>query len=169
MIDSDCRLSTRYGFMLINQSLILFSSGVFTQAFFPTFRTGPSTSICWPTKSAAMIPTCRSQSWSASRTRTTHAAERPCPWSGSKRCICFCVLAIAFWRLRIDDCVLTIAVAFWQSHLAIAFSRLRFDDCILAIAFTRLRFDDCVCVLMIAFYAINPWYNCCNSKFFLCL
>ena len=51
-----------------------------------------------------------------------------------------------FWRLRFDDCVLTIAVAFWQSHLAIAFSRLRFDDCILAIAFRRLRlrFDDCV-------------------------
>ena len=146
MIDSDCRLSTRYGFMLINQSLILFSSGVFTQAFFPTFRTGPSTSICWPTKSAAMIPTCRSQSWSASRTRTTHAAERPCPWSGSKRCICFCVLAIAFWRLRIDDCCCVLAIAFGDCIFTIAFWRLHFGDCIYTIAFRRLRlrFDDCV-------------------------
>ena len=138
MIDSDCRLSTRYGFMLINQSLILFSSGVFTQAFFPTFRTGPSTSICWPTKSAAMIPTCRSQSWSASRTRTTHAAERPCPWSGSKRCICLCVLAIAYWRL-----LLRFGNRIWRLH---------FHDCVLTIAFWRLHLHDCVSTIAFAFW-----------------
>ena len=152
MIDSGCQLLTRYGFVLINQSLILFSSGVFTQAFFPTFRTGPSTSICWPTKSAAMIPTCRSQSWSASRTRTTHAAERPCPWSGSKRCICYCVLAIAFWRLHFHDCVLTIS--FWRLLLRFGnrICRLHFHDCVLTIAFWRLHLHDCVSTIAFAFW-----------------